>query len=125
MTTYEEDKMWSNLYALAKVAAMLYDDETAAKLFDFTDIMSTEFDEESVEERAKMGTTPSTMTQNLNEVSTSLSLLDIGADPVTQNPQNPPTSLTILVDEILADSEMIENEADSPNPNSKSSRLTE
>jgi len=117
--------MWSNLYALAKVAAMLYDDETAAKLFDFTDIMSTEFDEESVEERAKMGTTPSTMTQNLNEVSTSLSLLDIGADPVTQNPQNPPTSLTILVDEILADSEMIENEADSPNPNSKSSRLTE
>ncbi|KAL9299983.1 hypothetical protein AtEden1_Chr2g0238121 [Arabidopsis thaliana] len=125
MTTYEEDKMWSNLYASAKVAAMLYDEETAAKLFDFTDIMSTEFDEESVEERAKMGTTPSTMTQNLNEVSTSLSLLDIGADPVTQNPQNPPTSLTILVDEILADSEMIENEADSPNPNSKSSRLTE
>ncbi|KAG7641348.1 hypothetical protein ISN44_As02g013770 [Arabidopsis suecica] len=125
MTTYNEDKMWSNLYALAKVAAMLYDDETAAKLFDFTDIMSTEFDEEAVEDRAKMGTTPSTMTQNLNEVSTSLSLLDIGADPVTQTPQNPPASLTILVDEILADSEMIENEADSPNPKFKSSRLTE
>ncbi|KAG7584424.1 hypothetical protein ISN44_As08g038840 [Arabidopsis suecica] len=119
MTTYEDDKMWSKLYALAKVAAMLYDDETSAmypKLFEFEDLMTMEFDEE-VEERAKMETTSSVVTQNLNEASTSLSLLDIGADPVTQNPQNPTSSSTLLVDEITED--------DSPNPSFKSSSITE
>ncbi|KAG7579767.1 hypothetical protein ISN45_Aa03g038860 [Arabidopsis thaliana x Arabidopsis arenosa] len=127
MASYDDDKMWSKLYALADVAAMLYDDETSAmypKLFEFEDLMTMEFDEE-VEEREKMGTTSSVVTQNLSEASTSLSLLDIGADPVTQNPQNPPSSLTILVDEILADSEMMQTEDDSPIPSFKSSSITE
>ncbi|CAL9223648.1 unnamed protein product [Arabidopsis halleri] len=128
MTTYDEDKMWSKLYALADVAAMLYDDETSAmypKLFEFEDLMMTmEFDEE-VEERAKMGTTSWVVTQNLSEASTSLSLLDIGADPVTQNPQNPAPSSTLLVDEIIAEAEMMETEDDSPHPSFKSSSITE
>ncbi|CAH8262770.1 unnamed protein product [Arabidopsis lyrata] len=127
MATYDDGKMWSKLYALADVAAMLYDDETSAmypKLFEFEDLMTMKFDEE-VEERAKMETTSSVVTQNLSEASTSLSLLDIGADPVTQNPQNPTSSSTLLVDEIKAEAEMMETEDDSPNPSFKSSSITE
>lgn len=101
MASYDDDKMWSKLYALADVAAMLYDDETSAmypKLFEFEDLMTMEFDEE-VEERAKMETTSWVETED--------------------------DSPTLLVDEIKAEAEMMETEDDSPNPSFKSSSITE